>query len=141
MIFLYLTIWNIHYLNQTSTLLFHHNLEYFPNELLKQQQNEETTKLRLITPTIEAKWPNKDKILMEYKYTAGRISIDEYNVAFHLNERKVIEVETKIAIRNNFFDERGRKRRTKKDITSFEMISFIFYIKIILFINHFISLY
>ena len=46
-----------------------------PNEILKQQQNEENTKLRLITPIIEAKWrikgaddkKSKDKILMEYK--------------------------------------------------------------------------
>lgn len=60
-----------------------------PNILLQQQQNEETTKLRLITPVIEAKWKTKDKILMEYKYTAGRISIDEYNVAHRGREKKV----------------------------------------------------
>lgn len=60
-----------------------------PNVLLQQQQNEETTKLRLITPVIEAKWKTKDKILMEYKYTAGRISIDEYNVAHRGREKKV----------------------------------------------------
>ena len=60
-----------------------------PNDLLAQQKNEETTKLQLITPIIEAKWGNKDKIVMEYKYTAGRISIDEYNVAHRGKEKKV----------------------------------------------------
>ena len=68
-----------------------------PNEILKQQQNEENTKLRLITPIIEAKWrikgaddkKSKDKILMEYKYSAGRISIDEYNVAHRGREKRV----------------------------------------------------
>ena len=68
-----------------------------PNEILKQQQNEENTKLRLITPIIEAKWrikgaddkKFKDKILMEYKYSAGRISIDEYNVAHRGREKRV----------------------------------------------------
>ena len=53
----------------------------------------------------------------------------ECNVALHLNERKtnyhahiifaerkVIEAEPKIATRNTFFDERGRKVRTKKEI-------------------------
>lgn len=60
-----------------------------PNDLLVQQKNEETTKLQLITPIIEAKWGNKDKIVMEYKYTAGRISIDEYNVAHRGKEKKV----------------------------------------------------
>ena len=60
-----------------------------PNDLLAQQKNEETTKFQLITPIIEAKWGNKDKIVMEYKYTAGRISIDEYNVAHRGKEKKV----------------------------------------------------
>ena len=60
-----------------------------PNDLIQQQKNEETTKLQLITPIIEAKWGNRDKILMEYKYTAGRISIDEYNVAHRGKEKKV----------------------------------------------------
>ena len=60
-----------------------------PNELLEQQKNEETTKLRLITPVIEAKWPKKDRIIMEYYYTAGRISIDEYNVAHRGKQKKV----------------------------------------------------
>ena len=60
-----------------------------PNDILQQQKNEETTKLQLITPIIEEKWGNKDKIIMEYKYTAGRISIDEYNVAHRGKEKKV----------------------------------------------------
>ena len=60
-----------------------------PNDLLQQQQNEETTKLQLITPIIQAKWQTTDKIIMEYKYTAGRISIDEYNVAHRGKEKKV----------------------------------------------------
>lgn len=60
-----------------------------PNDLLQQQKNEETTKLQLITPVIQAKWQQVDKIIMEYKYTAGRISIDEYNVAHRGKEKKV----------------------------------------------------
>lgn len=60
-----------------------------PNELLEQQKNEETTKLQLITPVIQKKWKTTDRILMEYYYTAGRISIDEYNVAHRGKEKKV----------------------------------------------------
>lgn len=60
-----------------------------PNELLEQQKNEETTKLQLITPAIQKKWKTTDRILMEYYYTAGRISIDEYNVAHRGKEKKV----------------------------------------------------
>ena len=60
-----------------------------PNDLFVQQQNEETTKLRLITPIIEKKWHIKEKIVMEYSYTAGRISIDEYNVAHRGKQKKV----------------------------------------------------
>lgn len=60
-----------------------------PNDLLEQQKNEETTKLNLITPIIEKKWPVKDKVIMEYCYTAGRISIDEYNVAHRGKQKKV----------------------------------------------------
>ena len=48
-----------------------------PNDLLTQQQNEETTKLQLITPVIQSRWPDVSKIVMEYTYTAGRITIDE----------------------------------------------------------------
>ena len=47
-----------------------------PNELLQQQQNEETIKMNLITPVIQKKWQANDKIIMEYYYTNGRISID-----------------------------------------------------------------
>lgn len=60
-----------------------------PNELFEQQQNEETTKLNLITPIIQKKWNLEDKIVMEYCYTDGRISIDEYNVAHRGNRKKV----------------------------------------------------
>lgn len=60
-----------------------------PNELLQQQQNEETTKMNLITPVIQKKWQANDKIVMEYYYTNGRISIDEYNVAHRGKPKKV----------------------------------------------------
>lgn len=60
-----------------------------PDELAAQQRNEETTKLRLITPVIEAKWQDIDKIIMEYYFTDGRISIDEYNVAHRGRAKKV----------------------------------------------------
>lgn len=60
-----------------------------PNEILKQQKNEETTKLQLITPIIQQKWKSTDKIIMEYVYTAGRISIDEYNVAHRGKQKKL----------------------------------------------------
>lgn len=60
-----------------------------PNELLQQQQNEETTKMNLITPIIQKKWQTNDKIVMEYYYTNGRISIDEYNVAHRGKPKKV----------------------------------------------------
>lgn len=60
-----------------------------PNELLQQQQNEETTKMNLITPVIQKKWQANDKIIMEYYYTNGRISIDEYNVAHRGKPKKV----------------------------------------------------
>lgn len=60
-----------------------------PNEILKQQKNEENTKLALITPIIQKKWQSDDKILMEYFYTSGRISIDEYNVAHRGKQKKV----------------------------------------------------
>lgn len=60
-----------------------------PNEVLEQQKNEETTKLQLITPVIQKKWKSTDKIIMEYVYTAGRISIDEYNVAHRGRQKKL----------------------------------------------------
>ena len=45
-----------------------------------QQQNEETTKMKYITPTILERWQDVDKVLMEYNFTEGRISVDEYNM-------------------------------------------------------------
>lgn len=58
-------------------------------EILEQQNNEETTKLRYITPEIMAKWKNVDHILMEYYFTDGRITVDEYNVAHRGKPKKV----------------------------------------------------
>jgi type I restriction enzyme R subunit len=60
-----------------------------PNDLLIQQRNEETTKLKYITPIIKEKWVDTEKIIMEYYYTTGRISIDEYNVAHRGKQKKV----------------------------------------------------
>ena len=37
---------------------------------INQSKNEETTKLRHITPILEQKWP-RDRILMEYELTSG----------------------------------------------------------------------
>lgn len=45
-----------------------------------QQQNEETTKMKYITPVILERWQDIDKVLMEYNFTEGRISVDEYNM-------------------------------------------------------------
>ena len=45
-----------------------------------QQQNEETTKMKYITPVILERWQDVDKVLMEYNFTKGRISVDEYNM-------------------------------------------------------------
>ena len=53
-----------------------------------QQISEETTKFRYITPIIEEKWGNREKILMEYYFTDGRISIDEYNIAHRGKAKK-----------------------------------------------------
>lgn len=36
-----------------------------------QQKNEETTKLRYITPVISERWQDTDKVLMEYYFTDG----------------------------------------------------------------------
>lgn len=55
----------------------------------QQQQNEETTKLKLITPIIQERWLSDDKIIMEFCFTDGRISIDEYNVAHRGKKKKV----------------------------------------------------
>lgn len=53
-----------------------------------QQKNEETTKLRHITPVISERWQDVDKVLMEYYFTDGRISVDEYNMAHRGKPKK-----------------------------------------------------
>lgn len=53
---------------------------------LSQQNNEETTKLKFITPIIENKW--KDKMIMEYSFSDGQISIDENNNAHRGKKKK-----------------------------------------------------
>ena len=53
-----------------------------------QQKNEETTKLKYITPVILDRWKDVDKILMEYYFTDGRISVDEYNIAHRSKPKK-----------------------------------------------------
>ena len=53
-----------------------------------QQKNEETTKLKYITPVILEKWQDVDKVLMEYYFTDGRISVDEYNIAHRSKPKK-----------------------------------------------------
>ena len=53
-----------------------------------QQNNEETTKLRYITPAILDRWGDADKILMEYFFTDGRIAVDEYNMAHRGKPKK-----------------------------------------------------
>lgn len=56
-----------------------------------QSQNEENTKKNLITPIILEKWKDlsAESILMEYHFTDGRISIDEYNEAHRGEQKKV----------------------------------------------------
>ena len=53
-----------------------------------QQKNEETTKLKYITPVILDRWKDIDKVLMEYSFTDGRISVDEYNMAHQGKKKK-----------------------------------------------------
>ena len=53
-----------------------------------QQISEETTKLRYITPIIQNRWGDDTKILMEYSFTDGRISVDEYNIAHRGKQKK-----------------------------------------------------
>lgn len=50
-----------------------------------QQQNEENTKLNRITPVLQSRWKN---ISMEYVFTDGRVSVDEYNVAHRGKTKK-----------------------------------------------------
>ena len=59
-----------------------------PNPIDPNQINEETTKLRYITPIIDERWGGKDKIFMEYSFTDGRISVDEYNMAHRGKPKK-----------------------------------------------------
>ena len=61
------------------------------NDVATQLKNEENTKRRLITPVLEKCWHDdkKDKIIMEYYFTDGRISIDEYNIAHRGKPKKV----------------------------------------------------
>ena len=59
------------------------------DELRAQQNNEENTKLRYITPIIQERWQDIDKIVMEYYFTDGRINIDEYNEAHRGKAKKV----------------------------------------------------
>ena len=53
-----------------------------------QQMSEETTKLRYITPIILERWGDIEKIIMEYYFTDGRISVDEYNIAHRGKSKK-----------------------------------------------------
>jgi len=60
-------------------------------DIAEQQKNEENTKLNKITPIILDRWKDlsTDKILMEYYFTNGRISVDEYNEAHRGQPKKV----------------------------------------------------
>lgn len=60
-----------------------------PDEVAAQQRNEENTKLKYITPIIKERWVDIDKVVMEYYFTDGRISIDEYNMAHRGKPKKV----------------------------------------------------
>ncbi len=61
------------------------------NDVISQLKNEENTKRKYITPVLEKCWHDdkKDKIIMEYYFTDGRISIDEYNIAHRGKPKKV----------------------------------------------------
>lgn len=60
-------------------------------DIRTQKQNEENTKLNKITPIIKERWNSlsDEKCIMEYYFTAGRISIDEYNDAHRGAPKKV----------------------------------------------------
>lgn len=58
-------------------------------ELDEQKNNEENTKRRFITPIIQERWKDEEKIIMEYPFTDGRISIDEYNIAHRGKKKRV----------------------------------------------------
>ena len=61
------------------------------SDLAEQLKNEENTKKNYITPIIEDRWRtlSDDKIIMEYYFTDGRISVDEYNTAHRGKPKKV----------------------------------------------------
>lgn len=61
------------------------------SDINAQQKNEENTKLNKITPVILDRWKSlsADKVIMEYSFTAGRISVDEYNEAHRGQKKKV----------------------------------------------------
>ena len=60
-------------------------------DVQQQLKNEENTTRKKITPIIERQWhdPDGDKIIMEYYFTDGRISVDEYNIAHRGAPKKV----------------------------------------------------
>lgn len=68
------------------------------NIFIEQSRNEETTKLQFITPEITKKWTDLSKIIMEYYFTAGRIAIDEYNIA---HRGKPYKADYLLLIKNN----------------------------------------
>ena len=53
-------------------------MQLTPEEIAEQQKNEENTKKKYITPIIQERWgkENPDNIVMEYKFTDGRVNID-----------------------------------------------------------------
>lgn len=61
------------------------------DDINTQQKNEENTKRVKITPVIMERWSglSTDKVIMEYYFTSGRISVDEYNEAHRGAPKKV----------------------------------------------------
>ncbi len=53
-------------------------IQLTPEEIAKQQKNEENTKKKYITPVIQERWgkENSDNIIMEYYFTDGKVNID-----------------------------------------------------------------
>jgi len=60
-------------------------------DIASQQKNEENTKKNKITPIIQDRWKDlsAEKIIMEYYFTNGRISVDEYNQSHRGQPKKV----------------------------------------------------
>lgn len=58
-------------------------------EVLKQNKNEENTKLKYITPILLEKWRDVDKIVMEYYFTDGRINVSFDDVVTREQPKKV----------------------------------------------------